>query len=116
MIFLLLPRVRSVTATTAQIWTDLKDRFSQSNAPKICQLKQSISGLKQEGMLVSLYFTQLKSLWDELSSIISVTPYICGTAKSIMDQQNQDRAMEFLQGLHDRFLVKSTTFMYIESC
>jgi hypothetical protein len=48
--------------TAAQIWTDLKDRFSQSNAPKIYQLKQSIPALKQEGMSVSLYFTQLKSL------------------------------------------------------
>ncbi|KAL5854728.1 hypothetical protein ACOSQ3_004595 [Xanthoceras sorbifolium] len=35
--------------TAAQIWTDLEDRFSQSNAPKIYQLKQSISTLKQEG-------------------------------------------------------------------
>jgi hypothetical protein len=43
-----------------QIWSDLKDRFSQSNAPKIYQLKQSISALKQEGMFDSLYFTQLK--------------------------------------------------------
>ncbi|CAJ2657314.1 unnamed protein product [Trifolium pratense] len=51
--------------TAAQIWTDLKDRFSQSNASKIYQLKQSISALKQEGM--------------------------------------SDRAMEFLQGVHDRF-------------
>ena len=32
--------------TAAQIWTDLKDCFSQSNAPKIYQLKQSISALK----------------------------------------------------------------------
>ena len=29
--------------TVAQIWTDLKDHFSQSNAPKIYQLKQSIT-------------------------------------------------------------------------
>lgn len=28
---------------------------------------------------------------------------ICGTAKSIIDQQNQDCAMEFLQGVLDRF-------------
>ncbi|PNX55491.1 hypothetical protein L195_g049120 [Trifolium pratense] len=89
--------------TAAQIWTDLKDRFSQSNAPKIYQLKQSISALKQEGMSVSLYFTQLKSLWDELHSIAPINPCICGNAKSIIDQQNQDRAMEFLQGVHDRF-------------
>lgn len=89
--------------TAAQIWMDLKDRFSQSNAPKIYQLKQSIANLKQEGMSISLYFTQLKSLWDELGSIITISPCICGNAKSIIEYQNQDRSMEFLQGLHDRF-------------
>nr|KYP38660.1 hypothetical protein KK1_040091 [Cajanus cajan] len=67
--------------TAAQIWIDLKDRFSQSNAPKIYQLKQSISALKQDGMSVSLYFTQLKSLWDELSSIAPISSCICGNAK-----------------------------------
>ncbi|KAM7482085.1 hypothetical protein LguiB_006668 [Lonicera macranthoides] len=100
--------------TAAQIWTDLKDRFSQSNAPKIYQLKQSISALQQEGMSVSLYFTQLKSLWDELSSIISVTSCICGNAKNIIDQQNQDRSMEFLQGLHDRFSAIRSQILLME--
>lgn len=89
--------------TAAQIWSDLKERYSQSNAPKIYQLKQSISALKQEGMSVSSYFTQLKALWDELNSIIPIHPCICANAKSIIDQQNQDRSMEFLQGLHDNF-------------
>jgi len=41
-------------------------------------------------MYVSLYFTQLKSLWDELNSIAPVNPCICGNAKSLLDQQNQD--------------------------
>lgn len=83
--------------TTSQIWTDLRERFSQSNMPKIRQLKQSILALKQEGMSVSSYVTQLKSLWDELNSILSASQCICGNAKIIMEQQNQDRAMEFLQ-------------------
>ncbi|XP_031275302.1 uncharacterized protein LOC116133755 [Pistacia vera] len=100
--------------TIAQIWTDLKDRFSQSNALKIYQLKQSISSLKQEGMSVSLYFTQLKSLWEELSSIVCITPCICGNAKSSIDQQNQDRAMEFLQGFHDRFSAIRSQILLME--
>jgi hypothetical protein len=75
-------------------------------------LKQSISALVQEGVSVFLYFTQLKSLWDELNSIAPVNPCIRGNAKSIIDQQNQDRAMEFLQGVHDRFsAVRSQTLL-----
>ncbi|KAJ0079612.1 hypothetical protein Patl1_23091 [Pistacia atlantica] len=91
----------------AQIWTDLKDRFSQSNAPKIYQLKQSISSLKQE-------VTQLKSVWDELSPIVCITPCTCGNAKNNIDQQNQDRAMKFLQGLHDRFSAIRSQILLME--
>ena len=98
----------------SQIWTDLQERFSQSNMPKIYQLKQSISALKQEGMTVSSYFTQLKSLWDELNNILSPASCICGNAKIIMEQQNQDRAMEFLQGLHDSFSAVRSQILLME--
>jgi len=101
--------------TATQIWYDLKDWFSQSNAPKIYQLKQSFAGLKEEGMYSSLYFTQLKSLWDELNSITHVNPCICGNAKSILGQQNQNRVVEFLQGVHDRFLVVCSQIWWIHS-
>lgn len=50
-----------------------------------------------------MYFTQLQSMWDELGSIVTVNPCIYGNAKSIIDQQNQDCAMEFLQILHEHF-------------
>lgn len=69
-----------------QIWSDLKDRFSQSNSPKIYRLKQSISAPKQEGIYVSLYFTQLKSLWDEFNFIAPINPCICGNATKILDK------------------------------
>lgn len=82
--------------------------------PKIYQLKQSISALKQEGMSVSSYFTQLKSLWDELNSILSPSQCICGNAKIIMEQQNHDRAMEFLQGLHDSFAAIRSQILLME--
>src|SRR4051812_28395479 len=50
-----------------------------------------------------MYFTQLKSLWDELGSTVTINPCICGNAKNLTDQRNQDRVMKFLQGLHERF-------------
>jgi hypothetical protein len=89
--------------TAREIWLDLSERFSQSNAPQIYQLKQSISSLKQENMPVSAYFTKLKSLWNELNSLVVIQPCTCGHGKAIADQLQQDRAMEFLQGLHERY-------------
>lgn len=100
--------------TATQIWFDLKDQLSQSNSPKIYQLKHSISTLKQEGVFVSLYFTQLKSLWDELNFIAPVNPCIYGNAKSILDQQNQDRAMELVEEVHDHFSAVRSQILLID--
>ena len=86
--------------TAREIWTDLNDWFAQTNAPKIYQLKQLIASLKQEDTSISAY-TKMKALWDELNMVTVVQPCICGHGKESATQQQQDRTMEFLQGLHD---------------
>ena len=53
------------------MWTDLHERFHQSNGPRIFQLKQQIHALVQGSNDVSSYFTKLKTLWDELSDLRS---------------------------------------------
>ncbi|XP_015962836.1 uncharacterized protein LOC107486774 [Arachis duranensis] len=49
--------------STAFFWQDLKTRFSQSNAPRIFELKRSLMSLTQGSLFVSQYFTKLKILW-----------------------------------------------------
>lgn len=68
--------------TAVQIWADLKESLTQSNALKICQLKQSIVSLKLEEKLVAIYFNSLKSIWDKLGSTVCITLYICRNAKN----------------------------------
>ena len=53
--------------STTEIWNDLKDRFQQSNGPRIFQLRRDLLNLSQAQNSVSVYFTQLKPLWEELS-------------------------------------------------
>ena len=65
-------------------------------------------------MTVSLYFTQLKSLWDELSNIISTIPCTCGNEKCIIEQKKQDRAMKFLLGLHVSFSAVRSQILLME--
>ncbi|RVX11871.1 Retrovirus-related Pol polyprotein from transposon TNT 1-94 [Vitis vinifera] len=58
-----------IFSTTAQeVWEDLWDRFSQSNAPRIFQIERDIACLTQDQMTVTAYYTRLKKLWDELGS------------------------------------------------
>ncbi|KAI9180778.1 hypothetical protein LWI28_008081 [Acer negundo] len=88
---------------THDIWKDLSDHFSQSNAPKIYQLKQSISSLKQDNVTVLAYYSLLKSLRDELNSLSTVITCTCGHGHAAAARVQGDRAIEFLQGLHDPF-------------
>ncbi|KAA8535616.1 hypothetical protein F0562_030619 [Nyssa sinensis] len=100
--------------TARAIWTDLSKPFSQSNAPKIYQLKQSISSLKQDDLSILDYFTKLKSLWDELNSLYAFQPFTCESGKIFSECLQQDRVMEFLQGLHDRFAAIRSQILLIE--
>ncbi|KAL5718439.1 hypothetical protein ACHQM5_011341 [Ranunculus cassubicifolius] len=102
-------------ADSAQaIWNDLKARFSQSNAPQLYHLKTAIINLKQETLSVTNYYTRLKSLWDEYDSLVPFEACICGTGKSLLERHERDRAMEFLQGLQDRFANLRSQILLIE--
>ena len=61
--------------TAAAVWTDLRDRFSQSNDARIYQIRQEIVECRQGQQTISIYYTKLKALWDELASYQE--PSIC---------------------------------------
>jgi Trp operon repressor len=90
------------------MWKDLKERFSQGNGPRIFQLQKSIATITQGSNSVSSYYTQLKSVWDELSNYRPVPQCscgrcICGCTKTIMDFHHQEYIYHFLMGLNDSF-------------
>jgi hypothetical protein len=79
-----------IFSTTAQeVWEDLRDRFSQSNAPRIFQIQRDIACLAQDQMTVAAYYTRLKKLWDELGSY-NDTVCSCGA------DHKRRRLMQFL--------------------
>ncbi|KAL5707954.1 hypothetical protein ACHQM5_018800 [Ranunculus cassubicifolius] len=65
-------------------------------------------------MSVSTYFSKLKSLWNELNSLVIVKPCSCGNGKAIAERLMQDRAMEFLQGLHERYAALRSQILLME--
>ena len=52
--------------TARQVWLDLKHRFAQGNASRIYSLQKAISHISHNHLLVSDYFTNFKTLSDEL--------------------------------------------------
>ncbi|RVW39739.1 Retrovirus-related Pol polyprotein from transposon TNT 1-94 [Vitis vinifera] len=86
-----------IFSTTAQeVWEDLRDRFSQSNGPRIFQIEKDIVCLTQDQMTVAAYYTRLKKLWDELGSY-NDTVCSCGA------DHKRRRLMQFLMGLNESY-------------
>jgi hypothetical protein len=87
----------------ADVWIDLKERFSQKNGPRIYQLQKSLSSLSQEDLSVGAYFTRIKSFWDELSNYRPIPFCSCGSMKTIHDYFHHEYVFQFLMGLNDSF-------------
>ncbi|GJT34119.1 putative retrotransposon copia-like protein [Tanacetum coccineum] len=54
--------------TTSKIWADLKERLGKESALRAYELKQNLLMTQQNGVIVFVYYTKLRSLWDEIGS------------------------------------------------
>ncbi|XP_055959798.1 uncharacterized protein LOC130014862 [Mercurialis annua] len=92
-----------------EIWTDLKDRFSQGDAYRIGDIQEEIYAFHQNTLSVTEYFTHLKSLWDELISLrpfpvcICIPKCICNALPLIRKNHSNDQVIRFLKGLNDQY-------------
>ena len=88
--------------TAAEVWADLQERFSQGNDSRIYQIKQNIVEHRQGHQSVSVYYTKLKALWDELSSYHEALSCSCGGLERLY-QRDENKVMQFLMGLNDSY-------------
>lgn len=104
-------------ATTAsEIWKDLKERFGKESAPRAYELKQAISNTKQEGMTMSVYYTKLRGLWDEMKSFLPIPickceGCTCNIGKSLRELREKEQLYEFLMGLYGDFSIIRTRIL-----
>ncbi|CAL8092224.1 unnamed protein product [Prunus armeniaca] len=83
--------------TTAEVWLDLKELFSQGNISMIFQIKQDISKLQQHQQSISVYCNTLKGLWDELGSYAHM-PSLC-QIKAILRGDGKNQASTNATGM-----------------
>ncbi|XP_021757457.1 uncharacterized protein LOC110722497 [Chenopodium quinoa] len=94
-----------------ELWSELHERFGQSNGPLVYQLKKEIDALKQENLSIIAYYCKIKKLWDELQSLRAFPTCTCGALtrctcqflKKLADLEGEDRLMQFLLGLNSGF-------------
>ncbi|XP_074367025.1 uncharacterized protein LOC141707640 [Apium graveolens] len=90
------------------IWDDLRVRYAQTNVPKLFSLRKEISRLTQGSLGISAYFTQFKTIHDELQCLTSTPRCICAkctyTVNAKLDaHEDSIQLTQFLMGLNDSF-------------
>ncbi|XP_069142903.1 uncharacterized protein [Solanum lycopersicum] len=76
-------------STAFDVWTDLKERFDRVDGSRTCSLHKDITSLQQGIVSVSVYYTKLKSLWDEFEAFVA--------------HMNRQKLYQFLMGLNDSY-------------
>ncbi|XP_057418208.1 uncharacterized protein LOC130712389 [Lotus japonicus] len=91
------------SGTATEIWQDLRERFAQKNGPRVFQLRRELMSLNQGSDSVSVYYTKLKTIWDELLTYKPVVNCICGAIQPLIAHAETEHVMSFLMGLNDSF-------------
>jgi hypothetical protein len=113
-------RLVSWFETSAEIWKDIRDRFSHGDKFRIADLQEDIHICKQGDSSVSDYFTRLKNLWKELEMFRSplvcscASPCACGILFTIKKEREDDYIIKFLRGLNDEFSQVRSQVMLME--
>ncbi|KAF1888550.1 hypothetical protein Lal_00011323 [Lupinus albus] len=74
-----------------EICEELRERFSQGKLTKIVELQESTTNLKQGVLSVTSYFTEFKSLWDELDNFIPCPKCTCDALTDIKKCRIEDK-------------------------
>ncbi|XP_009608283.2 uncharacterized protein [Nicotiana tomentosiformis] len=95
------------TKTARDIWTELEERFGQSNGPQLYHLQKEINELSQGNLDIVGYYIKLKRFWDELDSLDVVQhctcDCICGGKVNTHKSHQDVRLIQFLMGLNEAY-------------
>lgn len=104
--------------TAKDLYTDLEQRFGQSNRAKKFHLQKELSGLVQANTDVAGYYTKMKRLWDELDSLNSDNKCncncVCGGKQKLTKSLEDERLIMFLMGLNEAYAPARSNILMIK--
>jgi len=106
--------------TAIEAWLDLKERFAKADRIRIATLCSTINNLKQGSKSVLEYFTELRTLWEELNShrpmphFTCTHPCRCAAMREARNFRIEDQIIKFLTGLNDKFAVVKTQVLMMD--
>jgi hypothetical protein len=102
------------------VWTDLKERFSQSDLIRISEIQQEIYALKQDSKSVTEFYSDLKLLWEELEIYMPMPNCSCRqrcTCEAMRTARTNHTLLyiiRFLTGLNDSFAVVKSQILLLD--
>ncbi|XP_069143593.1 uncharacterized protein [Solanum lycopersicum] len=91
----------------AELWRELEDRYDQTNGVKLYQIQKEINDMSQGVSDITGYYTKMKKLWEELSSLNVKTQCnctcSCGAKESVHKAEQDRRLIQFLMGLNEAY-------------
>ena len=104
--------------SSQEIWKDLEERFSQTSGPQLYTLQQSLQDLKQDPETsITEFFTQIKAIWDQINQmnpLSSCTSAGCICNQTFMKQQQEERLVQLLMKLDNKFTTMRTNILMIQ--
>lgn len=97
--------------SSKQLWDELMERYGESNAPQLYQLKREVAKLEQDKLSISEYYCQLRKCWDEIQSLEAIPSCDCGAMskctcnlyKKMLEMGERNKLIDFLMGLNDKY-------------
>ncbi|XP_015160269.1 uncharacterized protein [Solanum tuberosum] len=94
---------------SCELWKELEDRYDQTNGAKLYQVQREINELSQGTLDITTYYTRMKKLWEELSTLHIKTQCncscTCGAKDNVFKVEQDRRLIQFLMGLNEAYTV-----------
>lgn len=85
------------------VWEDLKERFDKVNTSRTFYLHKEIETLTQGVSFVSIYFSRLRELWDELEALTPPSLCPCPESKQYSEHFQLHRLWQFFVDINKSF-------------
>lgn len=94
--------------TAREIWQDLEERYGFSSMAQLYSLEQKLAETNQGTSSIAEFYTQLKTIWDEMHDA-NPLPYCtcnkctCNLTQKILTRDQEQKLIHFMMKLNDSF-------------
>ncbi|XP_015168590.1 uncharacterized protein [Solanum tuberosum] len=94
---------------SVDLWKKLEDRYDQTNGAKLYQIQKEINELTQGTLDITIYYTRMKKLWEELNTLNVRNQCTCicncGVRNGMHKAEQDRRLIQFLMGMNEVYTV-----------